>query len=477
MIDLSTLEGKITYIKGVAGAGKTHELVCAALKSPTSKIHYLSLGRENAKNTRKRMPKNVTCSSFHALARNKMNIADGRIVGFLTLSDLNKQLAAFGLSPKEAKILESIKLLTDLFCLSNTDFSRFFELHQRNESIFPRLDKDERTEFYRLFSQYWRLLWVKDSTAKVTHDMYLKAYEQNVAPIALDYLFVDEAQDMNDAMLSLVEKLAQRSPMLKTIVFCDIHQSIFSFRGVSSKLKHQNFKFTLNMTRRFGPELASVVNLFMSEQNAKQFVDIIGAPNKTTQINHGRGIDDLITRAGQKQKPTVVSRYNITLWHLINELTKKGLTYHLLGGGYDDLDFLESLAKLHNGEKQNTKALKGISYARYKQKAELSQDTAALLSCRFVENIKEDHKGLFGRLKQNISPIRDADVLLTTTHQCKGLEFNHVVMADDFKKSFNEKTGHFIPLPEEDVNLIYTAMTRAKSSLTLPRSWAKLTLP
>tara|TARA_Y100000310_G_scaffold139517_1_gene138848 strand:- start:290 stop:1747 length:1458 start_codon:yes stop_codon:yes gene_type:complete len=467
---LDKLSSNITFIKGVAGAGKTQDLVDAAKNSPLSAIHYISLGRENAKNTRKRMPGNVTCSSFHALARKKMGIKSERIVPSLSLADMSKQLKRMSLNPKETKILESMSLMLNLFCFSSTPFSRFFDLHKKNIKAFPYLTQEEQTYFYRLFSQYWQLLWVDEGNEKVTHDMYLKAYEQNVKQVSLDYLFVDEGQDMNDTMFSIVEKLSLSTPWMKVVVFCDLHQSIFGFCGATSKLKMQTFTHTLNQSRRFGQSLANLVNKFMNDQRAVLFENIVGNPAKDTLIGYNGGINDLLEKIEKKHKPTIVSRHNITLWHLVKNLTSKGIYCHVLGDNYSDIKFLESLSELYRNSDLRSAKLGG-SYETYKRKAEISQDAQALLACRFVESIKEEPRTLFSRLKKHLVDIKKADVLLTTTHQSKGLEFNHVIMADDFKKTCNPKTNMFMPIDEAEVYLLYTAMTRAKNTLTLPKSW------
>ena len=65
---------------GVPGSGKTQLIHDVAVLAPEKKVLYLSFGHENTKNAKRRMPKNVTCVSFHALARRHLLINSNRII-------------------------------------------------------------------------------------------------------------------------------------------------------------------------------------------------------------------------------------------------------------------------------------------------------------------------------------------------------------------------------------------------------------
>ena len=76
-------------------------------------------------------------------------------------------------------------------------------------------------------------------------------------------------------------------------------------------------------------------------------------------------------------------------------------------------------------------------------------------------------------LEKYIVKPNKAHVFLSTTHQAKGLEFKHVVLANDFSKMYDREKGKYVKLPNhktEDAHVLFTAMTRAKLSLTMPIS-------
>ncbi|KAK2146379.1 hypothetical protein LSH36_612g00002 [Paralvinella palmiformis] len=66
-----------------------------------------------------------------------------------------------------------------------------------------------------------------------------------------------------------------------------------------------------------------------------------------------------------------------------------------------------------------------------------------------------------------------ADVILTTAHKSKGLEFTSVQVTDDFISE------HLYPnniqgLPPDEYNLLYVAVTRAKKTLHLSAMLRKI---
>uniref|UniRef100_A0A4W5KQX1 UvrD-like helicase C-terminal domain-containing protein n=1 Tax=Hucho hucho TaxID=62062 RepID=A0A4W5KQX1_9TELE len=70
-----------------------------------------------------------------------------------------------------------------------------------------------------------------------------------------------------------------------------------------------------------------------------------------------------------------------------------------------------------------------------------------------------------------------ADFILGTVHKSKGLEFDTVVITDDFAKV--PCAAHNLPslsicsggdIPDDEWNLLYVAVTRAKSSLVITKN-------
>ena len=85
-----------------------------------------------------------------------------------------------------------------------------------------------------------------------------------------------------------------------------------------------------------------------------------------------------------------------------------------------------------------------------------------------------DEAGIYSIVRGIIWDLFDSnvEVLFSTVHKAKGLEFSTVRLLDDFLCSthFHSSAQHPIPLghlPEDEFNLLYVAATRAKQRLLM----------
>jgi len=63
---------------------------------------------------------------------------------------------------------------------------------------------------------------------------------------------------------------------------------------------------------------------------------------------------------------------------------------------------------------------------------------------------------------------KEADVLFTTVHKAKGLEFNEVKLHSDFTELTVDQTlKDPSKIEPEEINILYVAVTRAKKKLEL----------
>lgn len=67
----------------------------------------------------------------------------------------------------------------------------------------------------------------------------------------------------------------------------------------------------------------------------------------------------------------------------------------------------------------------------------------------------------------------NAELILSTGHKSKGLEWDNVEIIDDFisLKETLENTEGNIEIPKEELNLFYVALTRSKKELILNKSY------
>lgn len=470
--EVSTYHKKNINIVGVPGAGKTQLVSEIAELNSSVKVLYFSFGRENTKNAFRRMPRNVECYSFHAFAKNHFKIPSSRIVDKITLSTINKSLVEINCPLNSAKMLEAFAVMNQVFCSSSIMLNQLHSLQEKYKKSFPALSKEEKEVLFHTYKSYWLNVWNERFLhLPVTHDMYLKAFALNAPKINYEILFVDEVQDLNDAMFSVVNMLSAANPELRVIKLGDPCQQIFGFRGASNQFINENFDFRLTKSKRFGASIAQLVNKFMDAQDLNYYTPIEGG-NFASSIPSYQSINDVANDIKKGRRPTFISRYNVTLWYALTVFAEAGINCTINGNEKKELNFLRELYHLHEGRKSNHPSLRGISFERFSQNAKLHHDHNALLSCKFVKKIShsKEANSLFDRINKHLVSPQNASVMLTTTHQAKGLEFNDLIMMDDFI-DVKGKDGGFVSIEKEEAHVIYTAMTRAKNNLTLPRSW------
>jgi hypothetical protein len=136
--------------------------------------------------------------------------------------------------------------------------------HQNSKRDTPEgVPKYQYEEFYISRSlQLWAIMSSTDTNSFHTFDSVMKQAQLYSSRIDCTALLVDESQDMNGCQIAWI---AAQQQLYGTHVFLvgDPVQSIYSFRGAKSQLLMELpnclDKF-LTVTHRFGPEIAAVAN-------------------------------------------------------------------------------------------------------------------------------------------------------------------------------------------------------------------------
>jgi len=87
-----------------------------------------------------------------------------------------------------------------------------------------------------------------------------------------------------------------------------------------------------------------------------------------------------------------------------------------------------------------------------------------------VESYRTEVPNLLMRLEMATAPPDKADTVLSSVHRFKGQEAGYVKIADDFApfcKPNLKPTGPAFEIEEEEANLAYVAVTRARIQLDL----------
>ena len=463
-------------INAVAGSGKTTTLIEYARARRGEKILYLAFNRavklEAEKKFAERGASNVRVETAHSLAFSQVIKGgyqlkkDGykapEIVEILGLNNLDGRHT-------EHILANHISAFVSYFC--NSDRSRVQELNYADVVNDPAAKqfainfKDEILYQTRVF-----LDKMNKGEVSILHDFYLKKYQLSKPILPYDTILFDEGQDASESMLDIF--LSQKATK---VIVGDSHQQIYGWRYAVNSLEKVDYPcFDLSVSFRFDQVIAD---------RAKE---VIGWKR------HLKIPADLkITGAGSKGKVktrAVIARTNAGLLVKAIELLiqKKEIKSVYFEGRIENYTYagegasIYDVLNLYSGEKE---WIRDKMIASMKDMAELEEyieNTGDSQLRMLVELVKDYGKKIPGYIKKLKDCHLDhddkskADMVFSTVHRAKGMEYDEVTLAEDFLTEARiidmarepENAARLV----EEVNLLYVAVTMTKSELVVPES-------
>ena len=106
------------------------------------------------------------------------------------------------------------------------------------------------------------------------------------------------------------------------------------------------------------------------------------------------------------------------------------------------------------------------SYRRLKSYTKTVEDVELASICKVVETHGQNIPHLLKMIQRKAVEFNRADIILTTAHKSKGLEWDNVLLIDDFPNLVeNNELIDPNDLEPDEFNLIYVAMTRTIHNL------------
>jgi F-box protein 18 (helicase) len=326
------------------------------------------------------------------------------------------------------------------------------------------------------------------------HDGYLKLWQLRQPNLQSNHshhvLMLDEGQDMNPAMLDVF----MRQQTTKVIVG-DPNQQIYMFRGAINALNSVEATQTYHLTQsfRFGPRIAYAANCCLDIFQKIEDQTLVGGRKKDFLINR-----DEIKDINDFKPIAIIGRTNLGLFNEVVKLIcdAKNPPSACFAGGLDNYNFKDLLIlyylfsvlffnvlilqifKMHifdflaQNQRERMTKWKGFqTFEKFKAFAKNTNDNELIGKIKTVEIYKERIPGLLEKIKSCCkSNPKAADYIFTTTHKAKGLEWKTVVLLNDF---FDIPNG-LLSLgvvhndgQDDEKNILYVAMTRAKQYLAL----------
>jgi superfamily I DNA/RNA helicase len=464
----SAVAGNDLIIKAFAGSGKTSTLCLIANNMPSKKCIYLAFNKAIAEEAKSKFPKSVIVKTTHALAyaavSKVMNLKDVRpdyraaelksVIGLedYTLSQLTTLV--FGkFCSSDAKTLDAefVSLAAD----EDPELASFL-----NNIFSPSEIAKYASELYKK---------MEDGEIAPTHSFYLKHYQLSglASKDRFDVILLDEAQDTNKVTLDIVKQLKGQK-----IIVGDGHQKIYGFRGSLNIMELiPNAKHLyLTQSFRFGSNIADRANTLLARFK-NETVSIIGSGgqkaegNTTGHITRTNSqivslIADFVGDGDQSSWTTVRKPDEIFAPSLsVCKLFLRSSIDYIVPTNFLWLKQFSSITELE----------------RY---AEETNDT----ELRTAIKIAKIHKAAllkFLLIAQSQFGSNSATQFLTTAHTAKGLEWDNVFLYQDFGSLLDSIAKHFASLDgflkakgvvkeklEEEINLLYVALTRARATCT-----------
>jgi superfamily I DNA/RNA helicase len=281
------------------------------------------------------------------------------------------------------------------------------------------------------------------SPVLATHDTYLKLYQLSNPKLNYDILYIDEVQDSNQVMLDIVLK-----QKCKTILVGDSYQSIYQFRGAVNALERiQAPTLHLSQSFRFGQDLADVANSIIKPNNP-----IKGFKHTTVLSAEGKDITEL------PEGSCLLFRTNMALMITAIDLISQGIYVDVPNNISGAKQAISSALALKSGDMKNVKHQHLIPFSTWYEFKESSKDDPELSA---LYNIT---KGSERELREKLNMLNRNDptlskYVLRTAHGSKGLEWNTVMVMNDFSDDPETYLKN-----QQEANLLYVATTRAMNT-------------
>lgn len=467
-------------INAIAGSGKTTTLIEFAKKQPKDKkILYLAFNRSVKLEALEKFDQkgldNVTIHTPHSLAfrhivfKNNYSVVNGykrhEIVEILKINW--KGSTGF-------LIASHIQAYVDLFCNQNCekviDLDYLKTIKNKKSLEFAKAFHKEIIDGTRKF-----LALMEYGKIKITHSFYLKKFQLEKVILPYDIILFDEGQDASPVMLDVF--LRQKS---KKVIVGDIHQQIYGWRYAVNALQNVDFKeYRLSKSFRFDKGIA---DLALETLNWKKHLG----------MNNNNKVEGLGKRKRKIKSRAFIARTNLSLFSKAIEMVfeEKVLKSLYFEGNINSYTYasegasLFDVLNLYNGKTEFIRdpIVKSMeSFSDLCKYADEQSDQELNMIIELIRKYQDNIPWYIKRIRDlhvEDNKKDEAQMIFSTVHRCKGLEYDHVTLADDFiseekliKSIQKLDTGEDEEITKEklneEINLLYVAITRSSSELKI----------
>lgn len=464
-------------INAVAGSGKTTTIIEYAKARPkASKILYLAFNKSVKLEATKKFKDggltNVRVETAHSLAYKHIVLKHNYKVrgqGYKT-HEIAELLGLEGNGEKHAEyiVANHINKFIAYFC--NSEKTRVQDLQYLDVISDPKAKAFVSTFYDYIEKQTRTLLGKMDKgEIEVSHDFYLKKFQLSNPKLNYDYILFDEGQDASAAILEVF--FNQKATK---VIVGDTHQQIYGWRFAINSLEKANFKtFSLSTSFRFSQDIADLASEVLKWKKAIE----IESPLRIT----GKGTP------GKIKSKAVIARTNLgLLLKAIEYVTEKKKVKNIyFEGNINSYTYADDGASLYDVLSLNNRRHSLIKDKLIKEMKDIeeleeyidkTEDVQLGMMVDIVKEYGNEIPSIIKAIKEkhiDNDEKENAEMIFSTVHRCKGMEYDAIQIVNDFitEEKLNKLVAdikkedlNFGKLNEE-VNLLYVAITRAKNSI------------
>jgi superfamily I DNA/RNA helicase len=458
-------------IDAYAGTGKTTTLQLLAESSKNRGL-YLAFNRSIAMDAQSRFPQRVICATSHSIAfrgiLRQHGLSEWKLTGSL---NANMILASFTM-PETLTFRSGLTLSDRSYCSVLLDALKRYLQSDEDEpkrrhfapaGCLAVLTDAQFADFTSQAIGHVHSIWaaMRDKTAALPlgHDGYLKLWALSRPRSQVDYIMVDEAQDLNPVILGVLSRM--KCPV---IYVGDPYQQIYEWRGAVNAMdlvtsKHQ---VLLSQSFRFGDAIANAATAVTRRLGAKRPL---------------RGLPGLVSHLARVKPDVILARSNSGVIGSVLKCLGQGVSCHVLGGTRELERVLEDVRRVKQGAAAQSPELLG--FAAWKDVMAFSGQVEGEYLRGLVRLVQEHGEETMLRAVARCEKEESlARVTCSTAHKAKGREWKHVRVDADFdsallraSKGTRERGTNTAQSSsfEAEARLLYVAMTRAKTAVDLPR--------
>ena len=428
-------KGNILQITACAGSGKTFTLAETARANPEKTFLYLAFNKAAATDAAKKFPKNVEVRTVHSAAYREM-VSKG---------------------PYRGREIRNIRAYDIMQALCTKDYYIAKDALEKYTEYLHSDDKKPSKMAKKLYDM------AEEGKIPLTHDHYLKAFQlKNLTERkfgrSYDFVMLDEAQDSNDVTMSLF-----LNGSCGKILVGDPNQQIYAFRGAVNIMEKVNpdTRLTLSTSFRCPKLVIDRCNAILKKYKPDSFMEMQATHEGLAAVN-------------PSGKTAYLSRCNARLISCFSALSDAGNEKNIRFERDPDRIFTPALCVLDflHGEKARSREMSFIDnfpdaekLAEYAEKTNDVELSGAIALAKNLGNRLEPLYFAAQKCYRN-QEREDRLISLSTAHSAKGLEWENIIILDDFiplRETADDLSAGRITQQElnEEVNLYYVTCTRS----------------